>query len=364
MKKLLKKLFILGTISTMLVVNVSALEPSWNMAGGGYGEKEEYERFWPTNGEVSATFKSDYATTRIRFSYDSATVKQLAQYQKDDLYPGIDIKTISSGFDYDLFNAYSIITTLPNPVEDYENDDPLGSRDEEAEVTSLGGIKSDTTYSMSVYWDDYRDGSRSSHWRVQGELSKKGVKDYNVQDYKYLAKLDYGPNKGSRNISTEESNANTQLAKTESTYGIPTTITFNDYLSFDEFSDFCTNMPVDVVKLQLRGLTSSGERVSIFTRTDKGLDETETLIREQLDNESMSFVGITSVYALVPSEYIDSIGEFPSVYSAESYNSNFHAENGVNENESNTNLSSSFPVPKTWELEDSGLLNMRHSTGL
>ena len=140
MKKLLKKLFILGTISTMLVVNVSALEPSWNMAGGGYGEKEEYERFWPTNGEVSATFKSDYATTRIRFSYDSATVKQLAQYQKDDLYPGIDIKTISSGFDYDLFNAYSIITTLPNPVEDYENDDPLGSRDEEAEVTSLGGI--------------------------------------------------------------------------------------------------------------------------------------------------------------------------------------------------------------------------------
>ena len=149
---------------------------------------------------------------------------------------------------------------------------------------------------MSVYWDDYRDGSRSSHWRVQGELSKKGVKDYNVQDYKYLAKLDYGPNKGSRNISTEESNANTQLAKTESTYGIPTTITFNDYLSFDEFSDFCTNMPVDVVKLQLRGLTSSGERVSIFTRTDKGLDETEALIREQLEKGSMSFEGITSVY--------------------------------------------------------------------
>lgn len=75
-------------------------------------------------------------------------------------------------------------------------------------------------------------------------------------------------------------NDNAVLAE-ENLNDIITTITFSDYLTFEELEDYTESYNIEIVQLQLRGLMDDGTRVSIFTKTDLGLEETERLIREE-----------------------------------------------------------------------------------
>ncbi len=94
----------------------------------------------------------------------------------------MDIKNVpSKTLGYDMMDAYSIATSLPNPKTDLENNDPFGSRNDEAEVIALGTVSAKSYY-MSVMWYDYRSGGSSDNgtWYVNAEISSKGILDYNV----------------------------------------------------------------------------------------------------------------------------------------------------------------------------------------
>lgn len=351
-----------GIILTSVVSAANSTTVSWDHSGGGYGVNNEYENFWPATGSTMATFYSSYANTRVTFTYTADAVSQLNEYREDELYPGMELKDIPSGL-FDNFSAYSITSNMPNCVTDLENNDLLGSRNDEAEVTALGLLVAGTQYNMSINWTDYRDGSSAGWWRPQAELSKQGVKDYNVQDYKYLTPVvEYGASKGTRSLVAIEEREEAIIGSDDSVTedALMATITFNNYLSFDEFARFMDENPVTIAQLQLRGVAPGGERVSIFTRTDKGLAETEQLLLEQASNEGFSVVGITSVYALVDEDQLNEIDQDRHTYTidvaVDEYDSTVQLCNGGKT--ANCGLNGGFPKPLTWEMEDAGILSI------
>ena len=100
-------------------------------------------------------------------------------------------------------DAYSIVTSLPNPKTDIENDDFfIDNRNEEAEVVALGTIEANRSYLTSVYWHDYRSGNSTDcgKWSVNAELADQFVPggDYNTVSWTPLTQLAYGCNRGKK----------------------------------------------------------------------------------------------------------------------------------------------------------------------
>lgn len=150
-----------------------------------------------------------------------------------------------------------------------------------------------------------------------------------------------------------------------------TTITFSEYLTFPEFEDFVAKYDIQIVQLQLRGVTESGDRVSIFTRTDKGLAITEEIVNIQAAGE-FELKGITGVYALVNSEKIAGLEQDSHTYCVDTSGDHYfellaHASpmkldnldivNCASRNDlANSSIGELFPKSITWQIEDLGLL--------
>lgn len=142
---------------------------------------------------------------------------------------------------------------------------------------------------------------------------------------------------------------------------IITTITFSQYLSFDEFEAYVTAYNIDVAQLQLRGLMEDGTRVSIFSKTNKGFEETEQLLNQQATDEGFTIVGISGVNALVDSEMLSAVQSDSKTYLADTSADNFSTQNS-NPNSATRNATEQqdrggmFPQSLSWKLEDLGLL--------
>ena len=182
-------------IVTIFVIKVSALEGSYTNF-----DKTGVCHFGPDTGTIYAYFYDDYVRTPLIFRYGDEDIEYITAYNGINQYAGVDIKNVpSTSLGTDMMSARTITTTLPDPyVTDLENDDLFGARNEEAEVVILGSITSGTAYSMTVYWDDYREGNSGDNgqWNVNAELSSRGVSDYNVDSWSSLASLTYGPTSG------------------------------------------------------------------------------------------------------------------------------------------------------------------------
>ena len=150
--------------------------------------------FYPTNGFVIGYYDtdSDTVTTRVSFSYTSTAVSNINNHNAQGLYAGVDIKDYENGF-----HAYSITSTAPNIKTDIESNTGHNFYNE-AEIVIFDPLTANKTYSMTVSWYDYRQGYESSNFNVFGELSKKGVIDYNVYNnaWETLATLPYGKTAG------------------------------------------------------------------------------------------------------------------------------------------------------------------------
>ncbi len=124
------------------------------------------------------------------------------------------------------------------------------------------------------------------------------------------------------------------------------------YMSFEEFAEYIATYDIDVVQLQLRGLTTNGERVSIFSRTDMGLDETKRILNEQASKGGYTIIGITGINAVFS----------PSVFSAVQEDSHtYFVDTGselqlTQDTADSANAAGAFPQSLTWQLEDIGLL--------
>lgn len=151
---------------------------------------ENFSLFYPTTGYVIGYYdtNSDTVTTQVSFRYSSAAVSNINNYNNQSLYTGVDIKDYANGF-----HAYSITSTAPNIKTDIESNSGHNFYNE-AEIVILDPLTANRNYTMTVSWYDYRQGYTSSRFNVFGELSKKGVFDYNVyqEAWETLTSLNYG----------------------------------------------------------------------------------------------------------------------------------------------------------------------------
>ena len=155
-------------------------------------------------------------------------------------------------------------------------------------------------------------------------------------------------------------NENATLAEADLN-DIVTTITFSDYLTFEELEDYTDSYNLEIVQLQLRGLMDDGTRVSIFTKTDLGLAETERLIMEESLELDYQLVGATSIFALTSSAQLEQLSDDSRTFLADTsgdlYSQQNHMQAGaVRNNVEGNNSTSLFPQPITWNLENLGLL--------
>lgn len=214
-------LLVCMTVSASAVTTTVGDAKTWD-----YGTSTQYGSYVPYKGSAQATFyKADgndqnYAKTYCTFTLNNTNVNNILQYnngnhsaeQGKNLYLTLDITNDPSTTNgYDQMDAYAISTSLPNPKSDLENDDLLGTRNEEAEVTALGAVTA-KTYSMSVMWYDYRDGDANDNgeWLCQFNMSGQYVKvlgvwipsngDYNNvrQSTAIQATLPYSKNGGTK----------------------------------------------------------------------------------------------------------------------------------------------------------------------
>ena len=90
---------------------------------------------------------------------------------------------------------------MPSPITDLENNWGSSGNNNEAEVTALGRLTANKTYSMTTYWEDKRSGNAEDKgsWVVNAELSVKSITgEYNVFDnqYRHLVSDTYTENRG------------------------------------------------------------------------------------------------------------------------------------------------------------------------
>ena len=137
---------------------------------------------------------------------------------------------------------------------------------------------------------------------------------------------------------------------------VPATITFSDYISFEDLITMVTSYNIELQQVQLRGLMPDGTRVTVATLVHKGMEYTENVVTQQADRGGYELVGITDVYAYIDSGLIDDLSADDLVYLVEavpvnnSGSSTMSIVNGAEESPV------SFPKSLTWELEDLGLL--------
>lgn len=88
------------------------------------------------------------------------------------------------------------------------------------------------------------------------------------------------------------------------TEDIAATITFNQFVDFDVFSQFADQLNLDIVQIQLSAKSSTNERITFFSKVSHGLTETERIIRRQCEDENFVMNGIVAAYAIVDSEQL------------------------------------------------------------
>lgn len=358
MKKTIRVSFSILLCCALMTNLIYAASTSNTISENGTGEKGEYSAFWPKSVTLETTHYSQYTNTKMSFTYGTKAINTLNTYRNIELYPGVEIRDYSKSA-YDNFSAYSIATNLPDPKKDLENDDIFGTRNEEAEVTVLGTLTANKNYYISANWTDYRsnDGEPEEvlgNFAGKAELSEKGLSDYNVVDYKYLhVDVNYFPPQ-SRNTAASSLNGMSTIVHDSSSECTPITLTFNNYLSFDEIENLQRETAIPMGYLQLRGFAEDGERITIYSHTYKGLDETKALLIEQANNEKYTIQGITAIYTYADKDQINELKKCESTYSIQ-LPEEFNHSTEIDTLDEQF-LNSKFAHPSTWKLENENIL--------
>ena len=94
-------------------------------------------------------------------------------------------------------SAYAVITNIPNPKIDIE-DDELIFNNEESEVICLSpeNLIAGQQYRMITYWKDKRNGNNEGYIELSSEFSVKGSSDYNFAGSQYRKTISYGKTRG------------------------------------------------------------------------------------------------------------------------------------------------------------------------
>jgi hypothetical protein len=140
-----------------------------------------------------------------------------------------------------------------------------------------------------------------------------------------------------------------------------TTITFSEYLSFEELNQYLESYGLQAERLFLRGVEDDGTRVTVFTKTYLGMDKTEEMAKEDAESLGYELVGVTAVYVFADSEQLSNICQDSRTYLADTSGDLYSPQNqllsGYERNgESVEDNYDMFPQPLTWDLENAGIL--------
>ena len=137
---------------------------------------------------------------------------------------------------------------------------------------------------------------------------------------------------------------------------LETTVTFDRYLDVSDLEAIQSETDAEIDQLEVR-LEKDGERLTCVTRTDKGLAETERLIKDSL-GDGEQFVGFVSAEAKVDAKKLAGLQKHKDVYLADPT-----ADPAVTEKKADKKLSARTEEKKVehhksfaWELEDQKVL--------
>ena len=150
----------------------------------------------------------------------------------------------------------------------------------------------------------------------------------------------------------KENNQEIATAKDED---IATTITFSKRIDFSELEKYIDLYSLKVSQIELRGLMPNGERVTLASRIDKGLQETELILQNMADDGGFELVGIIGLSGLISADKLDMIQNDEQIFLADtSSDEYFQDEAGIAE--SKVNGVTTYPKSLAWELEDLGII--------
>lgn len=135
---------------------------------------------------------------------------------------------------------------------------------------------------------------------------------------------------------------------------VMTTISFSDYLSFTDVADYIKMYDADAQQLQLRAVDANGNKLTMITRTDLGLDETEALLTKEALVDDYTIIGVCGMNALLDSTVLRSVEADTRTYLADTSGDPIFMQS------QNTVAAQAedheFPQPLTWNLEELNIL--------
>lgn len=388
-----KKTFFTVAVTVIMLFSLATNHAfAWSYSNYNYGS------YVPKSGTGTATTYYDsrnFLQTRIDFKFDSYNVSSIISYNKGNgtggscpgynAYVTLDQTAIPDGSSLKI-SAWEVLTNLPNPKVDIE-DNNLWGADDESEVVALGTVVADKAYYMTTKWLDNRGGKSTDSGRIQAQfaMSKKGILDYNncTQSSTVQHTFTYGDNQGkvasiqpqitkslkavasttvpvSNTTSTTNSQSDSQviteykaieptedgitkykskqkeitkkLKSNKKINDIAVTVTFAEPLSFDEVKTITEKYNVNIEELEARSIDSNGDRI---THAIKGLNKS-------LSQDGSNFIGYTSLQGYVSSENIFGLESEEKIFLVDA-----SGDNNVTELEKDN-----FAVPLTWYLED------------
>lgn len=139
-----------------------------------------------------------------------------------------------------------------------------------------------------------------------------------------------------------------------------TTVTFAEKLSFSEIEGFVTKYDIEPVQLQARGLMPDGTKITIFSRTDKGFEETKALLLQQAEEEGYEFIGFIGMNAMIDARNLKEVETDALTYLADTSGDRFFRASKETDGFKRNNLMEGkrggmFPQSLAWDLEELGL---------
>lgn len=186
--------------------------------------------------------------------------------------------------------------------------------------------------------------------------------------------LKYNPNNATAtNLQTQSamqdyiSTVNSQNAQLSANLDdVVTTITFSKAMSATDIEQYVNTYDIEIVQLQARGYDASGNRITFFSRTDKGLDETFKLLEEQAKASNTNFAGAIGMYALTSSDKVTAIQNDSNTFlvdtsTDEQYRKSTTTIFGTKKDTtiSNDEVERVFSHSVAWDAEDLGLVDYK-----
>lgn len=143
---------------------------------------------------------------------------------------------------------------------------------------------------------------------------------------------------------------------------IMTTITFSKSMNAAELEAYVKAYDINIVQLQARGYDKDGNRITFFSRTDKGLEETFRLLNELANSDEVVLAGAIGVYALTSSSSVRDIQNDKNTLlidsSADQYYNDDTAVSGYERNATSSpdEEKNSFANSIAWDAEELGLV--------